>query len=356
MTNYRAGIVGLGGIGAGPLAAQPVHPALGIRWPHPHAGAYAVQSNVEVVAVCDLVPELLDQFRTTWHDTWPDVTTYTDYREMLDDEQLDLLSVVTSDHRHAQISIDAAERGVRGIFCEKPIATTMAEADQMIAACQKNGAVMTVDHSRRWMANFHAAMALLGDGPLGAVRRIVGSMGGPRAMLFRNGTHLIDTVCWFANSEPEWVIGQLDAGHENHPPRYAGDGGKDSALDPAGSGLVQFANGVRGFINCHKEMATPNHVYVFAEHGRLLVDNNTAEAFIVGENRNDVLRRVLPVPHTQRGDTPAAIAELIEAIEQGGIETISPPQEARKTLGIMLGMLQSNAADSAKVRFPVQDV
>ena len=57
---------------------------------------------------------------------------------------------------------------------------------------------------------------------------------------------------------------------------------------------------------------------------------------------------------TQRADTPALIADLIEAMEQGR-ETVSPPREARLTLSIILAILQSQAAGNAKVRFPVDD-
>ena len=58
---------------------------------------------------------------------------------MLEGEDLDVLTVATSDHLHTKIVIDGAESGVKGIFCEKPIATTLEDADAMIAACERNG-------------------------------------------------------------------------------------------------------------------------------------------------------------------------------------------------------------------------
>lgn len=354
LTTYRAAIVGLRGIGASPLPAKPLHPALGIPWPHSHAAGYAVLPNVDVVAACDLVPDLLEQFTTNWRSTWPEVRTYTDYRELLERERIDVLSVCTSDHRHAQIVADAAERGVPGIFCEKPIATTLADADRMIEACARQGTVLAIDHSRRWRPHWHAALALLDNGPLGGVRRIVGSTGGPRAMLFRNGTHLIDTVCWFAGSDPEWAVGVLDEEHLHYGPRYAGDGGRDPALDPGGSGLVHFANGVRAFINCSKRTVARVELQVFAEHGRVRVDDTSGEVWSVPPGARSQSQAPLPMPHTQRGETPGAIAELIEAVEQKR-ETISPPREARKTLAIILAMLQSQAAANAPIRFPVTD-
>ncbi len=354
---YRAAVIGLTGIAAAPLRAGPLHPALGGVWPHSHAPAYAALPNTQVVAVCDLKADLLDQFRQNWQDTWPEVRTYTDYREMLQQEEIDLLSVVTSDHRHADIVVDAAEGGVRGILCEKPIATTLADADRMIAACEARGTVMSIHHSRRWRPLWHAARAQVWDGRLGAVRRIVGSIGSPRAMLFRNGTHLIDTICWFAGSEPEWVVGVLDEEHAGYGPRYAGDGGRDPALDPGGTALVHFQNGVRAIVNCSKRMVRSFELQVFAERGRLRVDDTSAEMWFTAPGAQYESHVAVPVPYTQRAETCAAILELIDLMERGGTssQTASPPQEARKALSIILAILQSQADGNVPVRFPIVD-
>ena len=69
--------------------------------PHNHAAAYALTPNVDVVAVCDLKSELLEKFKTDFAVVWPEARAYTDYQEMLERENLDLLSVCTGDNRHA---------------------------------------------------------------------------------------------------------------------------------------------------------------------------------------------------------------------------------------------------------------
>src|SRR5207253_9498517 len=121
---HPAAVIGLTGIAA--EASQPAAlPALGELMPHSHVGAYALEPRTDVVAVCDLVPERIAEFRSSWGDTYPEARPYADYREMLARERVDLLSVVTPDSRHAQIVVDAVAAGVRGIFCEKPIATTL---------------------------------------------------------------------------------------------------------------------------------------------------------------------------------------------------------------------------------------
>ena len=142
MAVYRAGIVGLTGIASGKAGSAP-HDVLGSIQGGSHASGYAQVPATRVVGACDLVPALTEQFVSQWGAVWPEVRPYSDYRQLLSEGALDLLSVVTSDHRHAQIVVDAAEAGVKGIYCEKPIATTLADADRMIAACQASGTVLS---------------------------------------------------------------------------------------------------------------------------------------------------------------------------------------------------------------------
>ena len=106
----RAGVVGLTGIGAKRSAPGP-GPGTGVEMPHSHVGAYLHVAATEPVAVCDIVPEKLDGFHRDWADVLPDTRGYTDYREMLDREQLDVISVATPDDRHAQIVVDAVAAG-----------------------------------------------------------------------------------------------------------------------------------------------------------------------------------------------------------------------------------------------------
>jgi predicted dehydrogenase len=362
---YRAGIVGLSGIAAGKGGAPP-HPVLGAVHPGSHAAAYARIASVKVAGACDLMPERCAQFVETWGANWPEVQTYQDYRQMLAEQQLDLLSVVTSDHRHAQIVVDAAEAGVQGIYCEKPIATTLADADRMIAACRASNVVLSIDHTRRWRPVWHQVRELVRSGELGPVRRIVATLAGPRAMLFRNGTHLLDMVCFFADAETDWLIAELDDAHREHGPVYAGDGGRDPAFDPGGSAYIHFKNGVRAFVNASKDAMSAWELTVFCERGRVRVDDVTGAAEvwqpgIQGLGSGRPVRWLLPEAATTSGNLQAGLEELIShlaARRQGktpDAPLVSPPEAGRQVLEILLGILQSNHAGSAKVTFPVRD-
>ena len=209
MKTYRTAIIGMRGIGSS-VAKPPPNPVLGQLIPASHVENYALLPQTELVAVCDLVPDLLEGFRRDFGEALPNVKTYADYREMLSKERIDILSVATSDHIHAQMTIDGVEAGAKAILCEKPIATTLADADRMIEVCERAGVPLMIHHNRRWEPEYQQARELIRSGEIGELRLVFATLGGPRAMLFRNGTHLIDLLCFFADADPAWVMGDLD--------------------------------------------------------------------------------------------------------------------------------------------------
>lgn len=342
---YRVGVVGLSGIAANRPSSAPAE-LLNTPSPSSHLGAYSALPQTEVVAVCELKPELFEKMHQTWGEEFSDVQTYDDYRQMIERENLDILSVCTSDNRHTAIVVAAANAGVKGIVCEKPFATTIDECNRMIEACRANGTVLTVDHTNRWLPHYQVARDAVRAGSIGKVHRIVAHLGGQRAMLFRNGTHLIDGVCFFADSDPEWVFAELEPGYD-HYDSYQGDGGRDPATDPAGSGYIHFRNGVRAFVNVAKEQYGASFsIQLFGESGQLDIHNSQ----VIRRDRNTTEN--FPFPRHQLTGIPACIADLIRTIENGG-EVQSTAQEAKKVVEILVGFLQSHTRGNVRVDLPL---
>ncbi len=350
-SKYRVGLVGATGISA----RRPEDP------PAPfeneitvsHAAALALLPDADLVAVCDLVPELLEDFKTVWAREWPDAATYTDYGEMLARESLDIVGVVTSDHRHADIVVDAVAAGVKGVMCEKPLATTLEDADRMIRACAERGVPIHVNHTRRWNPLMHKVRDDVRAGLIGPLNAVIAYHGGTRAMMFRNGTHIIDAVCFFAESEPARVFARLEDGFE-HWDRYRGDGGKLPENDPGAAGMVLFRNGITALYNCSKGTSAVSHmVHLMGTKGEVRVSMNGHDAVAVTElegSRESVTRSLHAAPY-QVQSMPAAYAELIDVIENGG-EGVSTAAEARKTLRILLGFLESHRQGGRLVDVP----
>lgn len=350
---YRTAIVGLTGIAAKPRIVGR-SPTLGYPMPNSHAAAYATIPNTNIVAVCDLVPDLIERFRNNWGDVFPDARGYSDYRKMFANQEIDLLTVATSDHRHARIVIDAALAGVKGIICEKPIATTLADADEMIDTCAKQNVALLIDHNRRWSPEHVEARHLIRNGEIGRLQTIIASLGGPRAMLFRNGTHLIDMVCFFAESNPDWLVSELEDANRDYPPRYSGDGGHDPATDPGTSTYVHFENGLRAFVTLEKDAFQNFEIDLIGEKGRIRIGRWGGEVWRpVGTGEMAVSQ--LSNLHTTKSDLVAAIEELIRLVEFGGTGS-SSGEDGRKVLSILLASLQSNAANNSPVRFPIHDI
>ncbi len=113
---YRSVLIGLTGIGAARPAKTLNVPLFG-EAPRSHAAAYAEHPQTDLVAVCDIRQESLDNFQNNWGDVWPAMHYYTDYQEMLTKEKPDIVSVATPDHFHAQITVDAATSGA----CAHPL-------------------------------------------------------------------------------------------------------------------------------------------------------------------------------------------------------------------------------------------
>ncbi len=338
--DVRCALVGLSAI-----AAAPLEPTLaGGRWalPYSHASALACIPRARLVAICDIDPTRLEAFVRTWGATWPELRAYRDVREMLTDGGIDALGVCTPDDRHADVVVAAAERGVRAILCEKPLATSLADADRMVAAVEANGVVFAVDHTRRWDPFYARAKELIDAGRIGRVRSVVAAIHGERAMLFRNGTHALDLLCWYAGAAPVRVFARLD------PPDfdaggYRGDGGHNPASEPGASAYVEFANGVRGHFNGIKGRVGFTEWDVFGDAGRIRIGPGLAELWTLDEPTGDLVLRPFPATMLMTGGIRAAWEELFAALEDGG-EVRSTVHDGWRVVALIEAMLASHQA------------
>jgi len=123
--------------------------------------------NIELVALADINPEaqqLADEYN---------IKFYTNYQEMLDKEQPDAVSVVVPTPLHHQLGLEIIQRGIHCLV-EKPIATTLAEAEELMAAARKHNVVFTVGHIERYNPMIQTLKELIIDKKeLGEVTSIV---------------------------------------------------------------------------------------------------------------------------------------------------------------------------------------
>ena len=124
-----------------------------------HARAYrALSDTVQVAALADVVPENLQKVGEMFD--VPAEKQYTDYREMLGHAAVDVVTIATPHSFHAEQVIAAANAGV-AVISEKPMATTLEEADQILEAVRNNGVPYTVVHNYIFTAGMRVAMTKL---------------------------------------------------------------------------------------------------------------------------------------------------------------------------------------------------
>lgn len=334
--SYRVGIVGLSWITSEPARAA-THPVLGEAPPHSHLSAMATIPSMQVVAGCDIVPEARERFVDNWEATWPGLATYDDYRAMIDDGQLDIVCVATPDHLHGDVVRYAAAHGVRGIFCEKPMSVDLADVNSMIEAIEQHGTVVNVNHTRRWMPIYVAAREVIRSGAIGTLSQILVHFGGARAMLWRNQSHFLDMITYFAESTPVWVMGELEPGFEQYGTEYRGDGGRSPEREPGVNAYIAYENGVRGFLSGMKSGAPQLHFELIGSEGRIELNDQRAAVF----RQTDAGIAETPIlPSGTKQGMQAALLDLLYAMETGE-RPQCPPDEARTTVAVIEAILES---------------
>jgi predicted dehydrogenase len=354
LANYRAAIIGLSWIATDPPppASDPV---LGTSIPYSHAAALAAIPNVDVVAGCDIVPAMRDQFLERWGGRWPGANVYEDYREMLDKEKPELVTIATPDFLHADPFIRAAESGARGIFCEKPLATSMDDANRMVDAARKSGAVVNIDFTRRWVPQYVAARVQVDEGRVGKLSQIIIEVGGERAMLYRNHPHAIDLMAYYAGADPEWVMGELEAGYEHYGTEYKGDGGKTTSSEPAANYYVAFRNGVRGYLTGMKDTMPGLVVTLRGAKGRLVIDEQGLSMTVI-EQIGHGTQAAQTAPRTERivpewtySGMEGGIRDIITGLETGR-PTAGPAEHGWRSAAILDAVLRSQVDGNRPAR------
>ncbi|MEW6228248.1 MAG: Gfo/Idh/MocA family oxidoreductase [Bacillota bacterium] len=93
---------------------------------------------------------------------------YTDYKRLLDSEDLDGAIVALPNNLHVEVGIELARRGLH-ILMEKPLANTSKEAEQVVTAVKSNNVIMLVGHHRRFSSKVQAVREMVQNGELGKI-------------------------------------------------------------------------------------------------------------------------------------------------------------------------------------------
>ena len=142
----RVGLVGIGRAGWGM-----------------HRGELDRQGGFKIVAACDVLPERAEKLAAE-----RDAKAYTDYHDLVQDPNVDLVITATRSDTHAAVNIAALEAG-KHVIAEKPFATSVAEADATIAVAAKSAGRLLVRQNRRWDPAYLHLREILATGRIGDV-------------------------------------------------------------------------------------------------------------------------------------------------------------------------------------------
>ena len=127
--------------------------------------------GVQLSAICDVDQNVLDKRKSEMSELNVKVKTYTDYRKLLEDKDIDAVVIGSPDHWHALMMIHASEAG-KHVYCEKPIGNSIGECRAMVAAQEHYGNVVQVGKWQRSQQHFQDAVHYISTGALGPIRTV----------------------------------------------------------------------------------------------------------------------------------------------------------------------------------------
>lgn len=343
---YRAGIIGAGGIaGMGILGMHPPEEIGHRKFSASHAGGYLETPGIELVAIADVDEEKLTRFGEAW-DLAPDAR-FTDHRSMLESASLDVVSVATPTFLHHQHVLDAARYGDPAvIWCEKPIASSVADAEAMIEVCQDEDVELVINHSFRFTDKLRRLReSIREDDLLGDVRSLFGAY---RRELLRNSTHLLDTMIYLLDARAVSVSGYLNGENDAVD---ALDG--KPVDDQGGGGHAVLDDGAFATIDC--TLARPvssMSIQLIGTEGKVLLNNDDGEWRYWRLDDGSHVEEPLPGidgawtwEEDYRRAFPNAVERLVSLLD-GEADNPSTGQEATRSLEIIVGFYISHFTGS----------
>lgn len=309
-----------------------------------HARAYSFLHDVQLRAFADIdegkARSLAGKCGASWHQ---------DYRKMLDDPEIDAVSVCLPHHLHSEVAVDSAEAS-KHILCEKPMANNLDEADAMIRAAEKSGVTLMIAENVRFSSVNLKLKELIDNDAIGEIflarifrdhemhdslRRRPWFLDKKKAgggIWMAGGIHDVDAL--------RMLIGEVEAVSlfqaRSVFPEMEGD---DTV-----AGLLRFANGAVGVVT---ESFSTKTYKTIAPRGCPFVLNGSTGTITVLSDQIQIYGEKVEGANSflqlkvERADTfVEEIKHFIDCIENGEVP-ITSGEEERKTLEVICAGYES---------------
>lgn len=327
----------------------------------------AKENNLNIVAICDLIPEMMDD-KIKKCGLPEDIKKYTDYHEMLNKENISLVAIATESGKHAAIALDCIEKGIN-LIIEKPIALSLEDADAIIAAADRKGVQVCACHQNRFNKSVQKIREAVEANRFGRLFHGTAHIRWNRGpsyyeqapwrgtweqdggALMNQCIHNIDLLRWMMGDEITEVTAYTD--RLNHDYIEAED---------LGIAMIKFKNGAYGIIEGTTNIFPANleeTLYIFGEKGTVKAGGhsvNVIEEWLFADKKDDP-DAVKAEYHENPpniygfGHTPL-YADVIDAIKNNRRPYIDA-EAGRRALELVLAIYKS-AAEGQAVRLPLK--
>lgn len=332
MKKLRVGVVGCGSIAK-----------------HRHLPEYHANPNVELVALCDVVMERAEQAVETYGGK-----AYESYQEMIDREELDVVSVCTPNYLHAPVSIYASKAGAH-VLCEKPMATSKEEADEMIAAAKASGKKLMIAHNQRFVPSHQKAKQLIESGEVGKIYSFRTAFGHPGP----EGWSVDGKDSWFFRKEEAFIGAMGDLGvHKSDLMRYLlgeeivevgafieTSAKENTDVDDTAVCALRTESGIVGTLAASwSYKREDNSTVIYAEKAVLRLEDDPTHSLVVQYATGETVRYELGKiqSNDSGGQTGSHVIDHFVTSILEDKEVLVDGNEGKNSLMVILGALESN--------------
>lgn len=333
MRRIRCGVIGLGWFG------------------EHHVDTLQQLPMADVTAVCTRQPDRLDEITRKYNVP----KSYTDYRQLLADPEIDLVTIVTHVGDHLEPTLAALKAG-KHVFLEKPMADSVAACDRIVAAVNATDKAFMVGHVCRFDTVYALAKEEIAAGKLGKIlslhaKRNLAKWITPTHLqklsaLFGDGVHDLDLMLWYTRAKPVSVYAQTLNSRPELP------------HDDLGWAMFRFDSGAIGVIEtiwCLPEnapFAIDARMEIIGTDGAIYIDNSGSHyALLTKDGMQFPQSTYWPKVHgLRRGYLKEEFDYFLKCIAAGKKPTVITPDESRLVVDAILKAEQS-AKESRVVEF-----
>ncbi|MEA5024035.1 Myo-inositol 2-dehydrogenase [bioreactor metagenome] len=327
-----------------------------------HAESIVALEEAELVAVCDIVPERAQAFADKYG-----AKPYTSYEEMLAKEEIDVVTIATESDLHAPIGITCAKAG-KHVMVEKPMAMTLASADELIRTCHEEGVKLSVIHQNRYNKSIKLMRQALEEGRFGKLTHGQATVRWNRndayyaqapwrgtklqdgGVLMNQSIHNIDLL--------QWTLGPVESVFG-----YTRTALRKIEMEDVGVAVIKFKNGALGVIEAASTIYPKNieeTLNIFGETGSVMVGGiavNRIETWEFPDSEEEKKQ----IFASQENDPPnvygfghrEVMKDMIDAIREDRAPAI-PGEEGRKALEIILAIYKCQETKEPVI-FPLSE-